>query len=533
MSLHGLSLIADTLAQPGPKTFRPASPLTSELLEPIFHEATADDADRALIQADESFALFRRTSADVRAALLEKIAEEILAIGDELLTRAHAESGLPLDRLTGERGRTVGQLRLFAGVVREGSWCDARIDTALPDRKPVPKPDLRRMLIPLGPVIVFGASNFPLAFSVAGGDTASALATGCPVIVKAHPAHPGTSELVGLAIQRALADCGLPAGIFSMLHGGAETGLALVRHPLARAVGFTGSRAAGLALWRAANERPEPIPVFAEMSSLNPVFILPGALRERSAQIADGLKTSVTMGIGQFCTKPGLVFGLGGGAFENFAEQFAGIIGAAAPGTMLHGGICDAYHRSLDRAEKTPGVIALAMSDIEPDPAKTQGEPVVFATDAEDFFQHRELHEEVFGPYTLLVTAGTWEELLTAAHGLEGQLTATLFATPDDLANASDLLAILERKAGRLLLNSFPTGVEVCPAMQHGGPFPATTDSRFTSVGTAAIQRFARPVCYQNFLPDALAPELRDENPRGLLRIVNGDFTRESIPETK
>ena len=529
MPLHGSSLIAGALAQPTSKTFRVTSPLTAQPLDPLFHEATRDDADLALQHACEAFTLFRRASADARAALLEKIAGEILALGDDLLNRAHIESGLPLDRLTGERGRTVGQLRLFAGVVREGSWCDARIDTALPDRTPVPKPDLRRMLVPLGPVIVFGASNFPLAFSVAGGDTASALAAGCPVVVKAHPAHPGTSELVGLAIQRAIADCGLPAGIFSMLHGGAETGLALVEHPLARAVGFTGSRAAGLALWRAANDRAEPIPVFAEMSSLNPVFILPGALRERSAQIADGLKTSVTMGVGQFCTKPGLVFGFGGGEFENFAEQFAQAIRSAAPGTMLHEGICEGYHRGLDRMEKIPGVVALAISDIEPEPAKAHGEPTVFATDADDFLQHRALHEEVFGPYTLLVTAENWEELLAAARSLEGQLTATLFATPDDLANASDLLSILEQKAGRLLLNNFPTGVEVCPAMQHGGPFPATTDSRFTSVGTAAIQRFARPVCYQNFPPDALAPELRDENPRGLLRIVNGDLTRAAI----
>ena len=529
MTLHGHSLIAGAFAPPAKKTFRPTNPLDSQPLDPLFHGATFDDADRALHQASEAFTLFRRASAEMRAALLEKIAVEILAIGDDLLDRAHAESGLPLDRLTGERGRTVGQLRLFAALVREGSWCDARIDTALPDRKPVPKPDLRRMLVPLGPVIVFGASNFPLAFSVAGGDTASALAAGCPVVVKAHPAHPGTSELVGLAIQRSLAACGLPAGIFSMLHGGAEIGVVLVQHPLARAAGFTGSRTAGLALWRAANDRPEPIPVFAEMSSLNPVFILPGAMRERAAQIAEGLKTSVTMGVGQFCTKPGLVFGMGGGDCENFAATFAKAIAAAAPGTMLHAGISTAYHRSLDRVEKIPGVVTLGMSDTAPDAAKTHGEPVVFATDATDFLTHRELHEEVFGPFTLLVTAGAWTELEAAARSLEGQLTATLFATPEDLAAASDLLAILERKAGRLVLNNFPTGVEVCPAMQHGGPFPATTDSRFTSVGTAAIQRFARPVCYQNFPPDALAPELHGENPRGILRIVNGELTRAAV----
>ena len=526
MPLHGLSIIAGALAQPAPSTFRAASPLDSRQLEPLFHEATDADADRALHHASEAFTLFRKASAESRAALLEAIAEEILAVGEDLLNRAHAESGLALDRLTGERGRTVGQLRLFAGLVREGSWCDARIDTALPDRKPVPKPDLRRMLIPLGPVVVFGASNFPLAFSVAGGDTASALAAGCPVIVKAHPAHPGTSELVGLAIQRAIEKCGLPAGIFSMLHGGAAIGLTLVRHPLTRAVGFTGSRAVGVALWKAANERPEPIPVFAEMSSLNPVFILPGALRERGAQIVEGLKMSVTMGVGQFCTKPGLVFGMGGGEFENFAEQFGQAIGSARPGTMLHAGIAAAYHRGLDRMEKIPGVVSLGLSDAEPDAAKTHGEPVVFATDANDFLLHRDLHEEVFGPYTLLITASTWAELDAAARSLEGQLTATLFATAEDLASASDLIAILERKVGRLLLNGFPTGVEVCPSMQHGGPFPATTDSRFTSVGTAAIGRFARPVCYQNFPADALAPELRDENPRGILRIVNGEYSR-------
>lgn len=526
MLLHGLSLIAGALAQPGSSTFRAASPLDSVQLDPIFHEATDADADRALHHASEAFTLFRKASAESRAVLLETIAEGILAIGDELLKRAHLESGLPLDRLTGERGRTVGQLRLFAGLVREGSWCDARIDTALPDRQPVPKPDLRRMLIPLGPVVIFGASNFPLAFSVAGGDTASALAAGCPVVVKAHPAHPGTSELVGLAIQRALADCGLPAGIFSMLHGGTAIGLTLVRHPLTRAVGFTGSRAAGVALWKAANDRPEPIPVFAEMSSLNPVFILPGALRERGAQIVAGLKTSVTMGVGQFCTKPGIVFGLGGEEFENFAENFGQAIGTAAPGTMLHAGIAAAYHDGLDRMEKVPGVVSLGLSGAEPDATKTHGEPVVFATDANDFLQHRELHHEVFGPYTLLVTAGAWTELEAAARSLEGQLTATLFATPEDLATASDLLAILERKVGRLLVNQFPTGVEVCPSMQHGGPFPASTDARFTSVGTAAIARFARPVCYQNFPADSLAPELRDENPRGILRIVNGEYSR-------
>lgn len=529
MKLHGLNVIAGTLSEPQGRTFHATNPRDSQPLDPVFHEAIQSDADRALHHADDAFQMYRRSSGHHRAMFLERIADEIVGLGDELLDRANRETGLPLDRLTGERTRTAGQLRLFASVVREGSWCDARIDTALPERQPIAKPDLRRMLQPLGPVIVFGASNFPLAFSVAGGDTASALAAGCPVIAKAHPAHPGTSELVATAIGRAADACGLPHGIFSMLHGGAEIGLTLVQHPLARAVGFTGSRAGGIALFNAAQARPEPIPVFAEMSSLNPLFVLPGALRDHGAQIADGLKTSVTMGVGQFCTKPGLVFGLGGPEFESFAEQFGKALTAAQPGTMLHAGIRDAYQRGIARLEKTPGVIELDASSTRPDAERTQADPAVFATDAETFLLHRELHEEVFGPCTLLVSARTWTELEAVARSLEGQLTATLHATPNDLEVANDLLAILERKVGRLVLNGFPTGVEVCPSMQHGGPFPATTDARFTSVGTAAIQRWARPLCYQNFPVEALPAEIRDENALGLMRIVNGALTRDPV----
>lgn len=530
MTLHGHSIIAGQLTTSASRTFHPVSPLDSNKLEPAFHECTLDDVDQALWQAEEAFALYRKTSAEARAAFLDAIADEILALGDGLLQRCHQETGLPLDRLTGERGRTCGQLKMFAGLVREGSWLDARIDTAQPDRAPVPKPDLRRMLGPLGPVIVFGSSNFPLAFSVAGGDTASALAAGCPVVVKAHRAHPGTSELVAGAIGRAVEKCGVPHGVFSMLHGaGAEVGIALVKHPLARAAGFTGSRVAGRALFDAASARPEPIPVFAEMSSLNPLVILPGALRERGAQIAQGLRTSVTMGVGQFCTKPGLIFGLGSPEFEKFGETFAAEMRTVAPGTMLHPGICRSFHDGLDAMEKVPGVVRVAESDVEPDAAKTQGEPTVFATDAEDFVARRELHEEIFGPFTLLVSARTFAELETALKCLDGQLTATFHATPADLAEASDLLHILERKVGRLIINGFPTGVEVCPSMQHGGPYPATTDMRYTSVGTAAIQRWSRPVCYQNFPADLLPPELKNENPRGIMRIVNSQLTREAV----
>jgi NADP-dependent aldehyde dehydrogenase len=349
-------------------------------------------------------------------------------------------------------------------------------------------------------------------------------------VVKAHRAHPGTSELVAGAIIRAVEKCGLPHGVFSMLHGaGAEIGIALVKHPFTRAAGFTGSRFAGRSLFNAAAGRPDPIPVFAEMSSLNPLFILPGALRERGAQIVEGLKNSVTLGVGQFCTKPGLVFGLGGTEFEGFAEQFASAIRSTVPATMLHPGICHSYHEGLNVMHKVPGVVVLAESETDAEPKKTQGEPTVFATDAENFLRHPALHEEVFGPYSLVVDARSYTDLLRIAHHLEGQLTATIHATAEDLANAADLLAILERKAGRLIINGFPTGVEVSPAMNHGGPYPATTDERFTSVGTAAIQRFARPVCYQAFPGGVLPPELVDGNPRGLMRLVNGKLTRDPL----
>lgn len=530
MTLHGRSLIAGQLSNTDGRTFKAVSPLDTAELEPAFYEAEQTDVDHALYQAEEAFQLYRRCSALERAAFLDRIAEEITALGDALLERCHQETGLPIDRLTGERGRTCGQLKLFAEVLREGSWVDARIDTALPDRKPLPRPDLRRMLVPMGPVIVFGSSNFPLAFSVAGGDTASALAAGCPVVVKAHRAHPGTSEMVAGAIHRAADACGMPSGVFSMLHGaGAEIGVALVRHPNAKAAGFTGSRYAGRNLFDTANARPDPIPVFAEMSSLNPLIVFPGAMKERAAQIAQGLKNSMTMGVGQFCTKPGLVFGLGGADFEAFATALAREVSAATPGTMLHPGICQSFHHGMEKMSKVPGVVRVATSDISPDPKRTQGEPTVFATDAENFIQQRELHEEVFGPFTLLVTARTFTELELALKALEGQLTATVHATAGDLAEAADILSILQRKAGRLVLNGFPTGVEVCAAMNHGGPYPATTDVRYTSVGTAAIQRWMRPVCFQSFPTDALPVELQDENPRNVMRLVNGTLTRDTI----
>jgi len=530
MNLHGKSFIGGALSAGTGETVRAISPLDGQPLEPAFHAAGAAEVDAAMEEAEAAFAAYRETTGDQRAAFLERIAGEILALGDDLIRRAHAETGLPEARLTGERGRTVNQLQLFAGVAREGTWVDARIDPAEPNRPPAPRPDLRRMLMPLGPVVVFGSSNFPLAFSVAGGDTASALATGNPVVVKAHSGHPGTSELVASAVRRAVVACHLPAGIFSMLQGsGRVIGGALVRHPFARAVGFTGSRAAGRALFDAAAARPDPIPVFAEMSSLNPVFLLPGAVRERGAKIAAGLRTSMTLGVGQFCTKPGLVFGVAGAELDQFKQCLAGLLAAVEPATMLHAGICESYHHGLARSAAVAGVKLLARSSAAADAAQTQGESVVLQTDAANFRMHPELAEEVFGPFALIVAAAAPAELEEVARGLEGQLTATVHGTPADLHQAAGLVRVLERKAGRLIINAFPTGVEVCPAMNHGGPYPATTDARFTSVGTAALQRFVRPVCYQDF-PAALLPAaLRDENPLGLWRLVNGRLTKDAL----
>jgi NADP-dependent aldehyde dehydrogenase len=398
------------------------------------------------------------------------------------------------------------------------------IARANPDRKPLPKPDLRRILVALGPVVVFSASNFPLAFSVAGGDTASALAAGCPVIVKAHRGHPGTSELVARAVQKAVEACGMPAGTFSMLQGTGQMGLQLVRHPVIKAVGFTGSLRGGRALFDAASTRPEPIPVYAEMGSINPVFILPGALQSKGSTIAEALMQSVTLGVGQFCTNPGLVFGLRGSAFSEFATK-AHELAHKFSGTMLTQDICRRYCEGVQKASNVKGVQASGKYDSSAQSANAAA--VVLQTDADTFLKQAELHEEIFGPATLLVNCGSPAELETIARSLPGQLTATIHGAEEDLAQYKNLIHILTQKAGRVLFNGFPTGVEVCPSMQHGGPYPATTDSRSTSVGTAAIKRFSRPVCFQNFPQSALPPELRNENPQKIWRTVDGQFTQQ------
>ncbi len=446
-----------------------------------------------------------------------------MALGDALLQRAAAETGLTLDRLTGERARTCGQLRLCAATAREGSWVDARIDRALPERQPLPRPDLRRMLLPIGPVVVFGSSNFPFAYSVAGGDTASALAAGCPVVVKAHEAHPGTSELVAHAINRAVVACGISPGAFSLLQGdGRVIGGPLVQHPLTQAVGFTGSLRAGRALADLAVARPEPIPVFAEMGSLNPVFLLPGALQDRAEKIAEGFAASFTLGVGQFCTKPGLVFAVASPELNMFLAVVAERVKKIAPGPMLHRGICETFAAGSSAMEKLPGVRVLARAESGANLQRTEGAAVLLSVEAETFLREPKLAHEVFGPFALLVRAQSAGELEALARQLAGQLTAALHATDADAELAGRLLPVLTRKAGRVIFNGFPTGVEVSPAMQHGGPYPASTDSRFTAVGTAAVLRWARPVCFQNTAASFLPEVLRDGNPLGLLRTIEG-----------
>jgi alpha-ketoglutaric semialdehyde dehydrogenase len=532
VKLAGKSIIGFRECAGGSEVFHATNPKTGERLPQDFFSATPQEIDTAANLAHEAFAIYSRTSGQDKAAFLRAIATNIEGIATEIIERAEEETALPKARLQGEVGRTCGQLRLFAQVVEEGSWTSPRIDRADPDRKPAPKPDIRSMLRPLGPVVVFGASNFPLAFSVAGGDTASALAAGNPVIFKAHPAHPGTSEFVGQALRDAVRECNLPKGVFSLLFDqGNDVGTGLLKHPLVKAAAFTGSRHAGKILMGIAASRPEPIPFYAEMSSVNPVFILPEALRHHAESIASGLHISFTLGAGQFCTKPGMVFLPEGEDASSFLTQLQKSVGGSAPFHLLTGAIQSSYRLGLV-ARKAKNSLRLLAENQHSDSAQSVG-AALFETDAKSLLKDPELAEEIFGPATLLVRHSDRNELLDAALALEGHLTATIHGTEQDLDEFGDLIAILERKVGRLVLNSFPTGVEVSHAMVHGGPYPATSDGRSTSVGSQAIFRFARPVCYQGF-PDAVLPdELKDGNPLNAWRMVDGEMTREPISRTQ
>jgi NADP-dependent aldehyde dehydrogenase len=509
--------------------FQAFDPTAGTRLDPVYHSVSIDDVDTAARLADDAFATYSKLPGADKAGFLRHIAAGIESIAADLVERAHHETALPKPRLQGEVGRTVNQLRLFAQVVEEGSWAMARIDPAQPDRKPLPRADIRSVLRPIGPVAVFGSSNFPLAFSVAGGDTASAFAAGNPVIVKAHSAHPGTSEMVGQVICNSVKECGLPPGTFALIFGsGALVGSALVEHPSIKAVGFTGSLYAGRALMQLAAARPEPIPCYMEMSSTNPFIVLPEALRTRAPQIAEGLFGSFTLGVGQFCTKPGLVFLPHD---ENADALVAGLrarVEQASASPMLTEGIYKSYKSLVAERQQLGGVEVLGLATPEP-AGSVNAPPALFQISASELLREPELAKEIFGPSALVIRYANHQELLTLASSLEGQLTATLHGTDADIAASADLIAILERKAGRLIVNGYPTGVEVCHAMVHGGPYPATSDSRATSVGTQAIYRFARPVCYQDFPQAALPDELKNANPLGILRLVNGEFTRDPV----
>ncbi len=526
--IEGKQIIGFENIASGSEKFNSFNPATGEKLKYTFSTATTEEINTAAEKAARAFQVYRKKSGAEKAIFLETIGEEIIALGDELVTVCCQESALPKGRIEGERGRTVNQLKLFANLLREGSWLDARIETADPDRTPLPKPDIRYMEIGLGPAVVFGASNFPLAFSVAGGDTASALAAGCPVIVKAHPAHPGTSELVGKAIQKAAKQANMPDGVFSLLFDkGIEVGVQLVKHPAVKAVGLTGSFKAGKAVFDAAVSREVPIPVYAEMGSSNPVFILPEIMREQGEKIAAGFSGSVTLGVGQFCTNPGILIHENKADTKEFTKHLEEEFKKTSGGTMLTETIFNTYSKGLAHHAKIDGIDVLAEGNDSNQ--NFEARPTLFRTSTDTFAKVKELSEEIFGPTSIVVEADSREKILEVARNLTGHITATVHGTMNDLIAYQDLLDILEQKVGRVVINGFPTGVEVCHAMVHGGPFPATTDGRSTSVGTAAIHRFTRPVCYQGLPNELLPDELKNGNPLNIWRLVNGKTTQGEI----
>ena len=492
-----------------------------------FTDTSLQEIDLCMQEAWKAFHVYRKKSIKERAALMRAIAKELENCGDHLIEIAMQETNLPEARLRGERGRTIFQLNSYADACERGDWLEARIDTAIPDRNP-PKPDIRKMLVPLGPVVVYGASNFPFAYSTAGGDTACALAAGCPVIVKAHPAHEHTSEIVADAIHKAVAYLNLPKGVFQHVYGKSiEVGKALITHPHTKAVGFTGSYGAGRQLFDWANQRKEPIPVFAEMGSVNPVFLMPEKLKSSATDIATMYAGSITLGVGQFCTNPGLIIGIESEELKTFTHDLGKAIQKVQPAAMLHTGIAKAYAEKKELALMQEAVHLVAES--ETDVNDNEGLATIATVSAETFLNNPVLHEEVFGPYSLIIRCNNADEMLQVAKHLEGQLTATLMATDNEIIQNEELVEAVQNICGRFILNSVPTGVEVCLSMQHGGPFPATTDSRFTSVGADGIKRFARPVAFQNWSNGLLPDELKNENPLGIVRTVNNELTKNKI----
>lgn len=526
--ITGKNYIGSQLVASGNKTYKTFNPESNQENEHIFTEATQEEINNAVDLASKAFKEYRTLSGKRKAEFLNAIADEILALDNELIQTYCSESGLPEGRAKGERGRTVFQLRSFADLVEEGSWIEATIDTAIPDREPSPKSDLRKMNIPLGPVVVFGASNFPLAYSTAGGDTAAALAAGCPVIVKSHPMHAGTGELIASAIIKAAEKTEMPNGVFSNINSsGIEVGQQLVAHPKVKAVGFTGSIRGGRALLDLAAKREEPIPVFAEMGSINPVIMLPKALQNRAENLATTYANSITLGTGQFCTNPGLILGIKSDALDSFISSLAKKIVEINPTCMLHPNIVGAYENNKTKAIAQEGlaVIANYKENTQPNYASQ----VVTTVEGKTFLDNPTLHQEVFGPYSMIVQCEDEKQLEEIISNLEGQLTGTVISDDNEVANYPTIIAALQNRVGRIIFNGVPTGVEVCPSMVHGGPYPASTDSRFTAVGVHSIKRWVRPFSYQDWPNNILPDELKNENPLHILRSVNGKLTKEEI----
>lgn len=493
----------------------------------MFKDATTNEIDNALQDAWKAFHQYRKLSLRNRSDFMKAIAKGLENSVDDLIQTAMQETALPEARLRNEKARTVFQLRSYADACEKGDWLEARIDTADANRNP-PKPDIRKMLVPLGPVVVFGSSNFPFAYSTAGGDTACAFAAGCPVIVKAHPAHAQTSTLVAGIILKAAKECIISQGIFTHVYGASfEVGEALVKHPLTKAVGFTGSYTGGKQLFDWGNQRKDPIPVFAEMGSVNPVFLLPQKLNSSPAEIAKMYGASITLGVGQFCTNPGLIIGIEGAGLQEFISLLGDEIKKTEPAKMLHSGIAKAYTEKKEKALAQKEVTAIAEAEFTA--GEDYGLAIIATITAQTFLANPVLHEEVFGPYSLVIRCATADEMLNVAKNLKGQLTATIIATEDELNLHDELMEAIKNICGRLVMNGVPTGVEVCLSMQHGGPFPATTDVRFTSVGADGIKRFARPIAFQNWVCSLLPDELKNENPLGIYRTVNNIVTKEKI----
>lgn len=526
--LTGENFIGNLRSAAGSRKYKTFNPVLNSENSQEFTEATAQEIDQAVALAQEAFKSLRSISCEQKASFLNAIADEILELGDVLIQVYCSETGLPEGRAKGERGRTVFQLRTFAELLNEGSWVEASIDTAIADRQPLAKPDLRKMLIPLGPVVVFGASNFPLAYSTAGGDTAAALAAGCPVLVKSHPMHAGTGELIALAISKAVKKTNMPNGTFSNLNSaGIEVGVQLVQHPQVKAVGFTGSIQGGRALLDLAAQRDEPIPVFAEMGSVNPVVILPKALSNRSESLAQTYAKSITLGTGQFCTNPGLILAIKSEGLDDFATKLATSMQEIAPTPMLHPAIAGAYQSKKANALAQNGLAVLSNYDNKV--ADNYAKQAVTKVSGNDFLDNPELHQEVFGPFSMIVECESEAELVSIISNLEGQLTGTVIADDNEASNYSEVIAALQNRVGRLIFNGVPTGVEVCPSMVHGGPYPASTDSRFTAVGIHSIKRWVRPFSFQDWPNELLPDALKNENPLKISRLLNGVPSNQKI----